>query len=183
MPLLRSSSLVIWVAVGRLSMAGSAAAAGEEEIWACCAMSFFCAAGEQSASRSAAAPQQLCCPVPRDTERHGNTTCMQRCPASFSPSLPISLSLSQSLTVLPHQNAVGCTPAGLPKPVTHHLCSAENRNCCEQAGDSPCFQVCLSASSIIHKMFINETVSSSSVLCLPPLKAIINLGSLSQSHL
>lgn len=156
MPLLRSSSLVIWVAVVRVSTAGSAAAAaGEEESWACAAISFFCAAGKQSASTGLQGAQQqppaARCRGTRDRQiSRDNTTCRQRpgrCPASSSPPLPISLSLSQSPTVLPHHNAVGCAllPAGLPKqehPVLHHLCSAENRSCCEQAEDRPCFQLC-----------------------------------------
>lgn len=75
MPLVLSSSLVICVAVVRVSTSGSAdPAAEEEESWVCAAISFFCAAGEEqrehwSAGRST---KVSCCLVPRDKEEEAD---------------------------------------------------------------------------------------------------------------
>lgn len=71
MPLLRSSSLVICVAVVRLSTAGSAdPTAEEEDSWACAAISFFCAAGEKRREHWSARCSTAVsfCPVPWDKE-------------------------------------------------------------------------------------------------------------------
>lgn len=71
MPLLRSSSLVICMAVVRLSTADSTAE--EEESWACAAISFFWAAGEEQRALGYKMPKAGSCgPLPCDEEEEAD---------------------------------------------------------------------------------------------------------------
>lgn len=182
MPLLRSSSLVIWVAVGRVS-----AAAGEEGIWACAAISFFCAAGEQSAgpgqrlqrARAASGEPQ----AHLQGQLHMQTKARQL-PCKLSPRsahLPQPASASDS----------AATPqrCGLRSPASWFAQAgapghAPSLRCREQellpAGRGQSLLPRVSLSCRCNKQDVHKRASfPSSVLCLPPPKAIVNLGSFS----